>query len=275
MRRLVALVALFYMSGCPGREPAATGPARRVVTLTPSSTEIVAAAGGLDRLVGVDRYSTHPPAVAALPRVGDFLSPSLEAILALRPDLVVLDRLQHETADQLAAAGIRTVSLDVHRIADVEAGLASVGDALGTRVQADRSIAALSAAVAATRARASGRARVRTLIIVDRQPDGLRGAVAAGPGSYLDELVALAGGDNVMAVTGVRYPRLTADRIVEAAPTVILDATHAGQLAAWQEVARVPAVAAGRVHALTGGAFEAPSPRVGEALATIERLLHP
>jgi iron complex transport system substrate-binding protein len=273
---LTALLAL----GCSRPRHHADGAVRRVVTLTPSSTEITAAAGGLSRIVGVDRFSSVPPEVADLPRVGDFLSPRIESILALDPDLVVLDRVQQTVADKLAAAGVATLVLDIQRIEDVRAGLAAVGDALGTRADADRTIAAMDRAIAATRARAATRTtRPRTLMVVDRELGGLRGLVAAGPGTYLDELCTVAGGANAMADVAVRYPKLAADRVVEAAPDVILDATHADDPAAavadWRSLEHVPAIEAGRVHILSSSLFTAPSPRVGEALAELERLLYP
>jgi iron complex transport system substrate-binding protein len=277
VRLAVALVlGSALLVGCAERAPrAAPGEARRVISLTPSSTELVAAAGGLDRLVAVDRYSSHPPEVDALPEVGDFLSPRIEAILALKPDLVVLDEVQRKTAEKLAAAGVATLVLDVHRIEDVRAGLLAVGEALGTRGEAERAIARMDRELAELRDRAAARGRTtRVLVAVDREHGGLRGLVAAGAGSFLDELVALAGGDNVVAAGG-RYVKLAADRVVAASPEVILDATHGAAVADWSEIARVPAVAAGRVHPLSDGSFQAPTPRAAAAARHLEALLHP
>src|SRR5690606_32243208 len=117
---LAVLVGL-AAGACRERSERAAAPEaapRRVVTLTPSSTELVAAIGAADRLVGVDRYSEYPPSVKDLPVVGDFLSPNVEVIVRLRPDLVVLDEVQARIAPALEAAGIDTIALPMHTIRD-------------------------------------------------------------------------------------------------------------------------------------------------------------
>jgi iron complex transport system substrate-binding protein len=249
--------------------------ARRVVTLTPSSTELVVALGARDRLVGVDEYSRAQAGVE-LPTVGDFLAPRIEAILGLAPDLVVLDEVQRKTADKLAAAGVRAIVLDIQGIADVRAGALEVAAALGDRAAGERVVGELDRALAELRRRAAARAaRPRVLLVVDHELGGLRGLIASGPGSYLDELVALAGGDNVLAGAGQRYVKLAADRVIAAAPDVVVDVTHAASASDWAELTRVPAVAAGRVHALSDKGFVAPTPRAAEAAARLATLLYP
>ena len=259
---------------------AEAGPVRRVVTTTPSSTELVAAAGGADRIVGVDRYSKFPPSVAGLPVVGDFVAPSLEAILQLRPDLVVLDKVQTKTAASLDQGGVRTLVLEMQTVADVLTGLTSTGAALGTDETARAARAALERSIEAMRARGQSRAkRVRVLIVVDRELGALRGIVAAGPGSYLDELLAVVGADNVLAGAATRYANIAPETVIEARPDVILDAVHTGDPEAaardWNALARVPAVASGRVHLLGEPYYISPGPRVGLALEGLEKALYP
>lgn len=280
-RAVLMALALF---GCDRADPSlANGPVRRVVTTTPSSTEIVAAAGGAALLVGVDRFSVYPPEVKGLPVVGDFVSPSVEAILQLHPDLVVLDAVQVRTAEALRAGGVRTVVLEMHAIEDVLDGLTQTGRALGAPGPAAEQRARLEAAIA--RARAHGRARAvrpRVLMIQDREVGALRGLVACGPGSYLDQLVTLLGGENVLAGSAVRYPKISPETVIEAAPDVILDATFTGDpdaaLRDWSRLAAVPAVAHRRVHMIGGeggGIYVSPGPRLDQALAGLEPLLAP
>src|SRR5687768_17346628 len=162
-------MVMVVAAGCDRSSSSApAGPARRVVTTTPSATELVAAAAGTGSLVGRDRFSSHPPEVKRLPVVGDFVSPSVEAILQLRPDLVVLDAVQIRTAEALRAGGVPTLVLDMHTVDDVLEGLTRVGDALGAAQRAGQTRARLEAAI--TRARAQGRSRARrprVLLVVD------------------------------------------------------------------------------------------------------------
>jgi iron complex transport system substrate-binding protein len=282
--RSLAVLALLSATatGCRdrGAPPAADAPPARIVSLTPSATELVAAAGGLGRLVGVDRYSAWPPEVASLPRVGDFLRPSFEAILRLEPDLVVLAAVQTEVAEGLRGAGVRTLALDVHTVADVRDGLRQVGDAIGEPARAAAAIDALDETVAAVRRRAAARqgsARPRVLVVIDRELGGLGNMVAAGAGSYLDELLAVLGADNVLAGAGVRYPKISVEAILRAEPDVILDASFTPDPDAarrdWRPLDTVPAVASGRVHLLNDTMYLAPSPRLGEALRGLEEMI--
>ncbi len=272
-------------SSSPGQsakaaDPAASRPVERVVTTTPSSTEIVAAAGGAGRIVGIDRFSDYPPQVVGLPVVGDFMSPSVEAILQLRPDLVVLDKVQTRTAAALAQGGVRTLVLEMHTVEDVLEGLSAAGRALGTEREAGAARAAIERELVAVRGRGRARARrPRTLMIVDRELGALRGLVAAGPGSYLDQLLATVGGDNVLSGASTRYPNIAPETVIEARPDVILDAVHtkdpAAALRDWGQLERVPAVAGKRVHQLAETYYKSPGPRLVLALRGLEAMLFP
>src|SRR5580704_18028898 len=134
MRALYVLAAVLA-SGC-GRsdEPptaAAAAPTARVDTLSPSASEVVAALGAGSALVGVDDYSTYPPEVIALPRVGSFLQPNLEVIVRLHPTLVIADDVHADVARALADVGIATLSIPMHALPDVERALTEVGARLG------------------------------------------------------------------------------------------------------------------------------------------------
>lgn len=281
---LLALLPLLagVAPGCKstGSAEASAEPPGRIVTLTPSSTELVVALGGLDRLVGVDTYSKEPAAVAKLPRVGDFLAPNLEAIIRLEPDLVVLDQVQAKVGASLNAAGIRTLILDMHTLADVRAGMLAVGEALRTEAVAAAAVAAFDQAVddVSRRGQSRPRPRPRVLAVVDRSPGGLRGVVVAGPGSYIDELLAIVGADNVMAASPLRYTTISAEQIERAAPTDILDSVHGADpvraRADWNGMAAIPAVERGRIHQLSDQLFSVPGPRVGEALHQLEQLIY-
>jgi iron complex transport system substrate-binding protein len=284
LRALVPLSLLLAALACcsrggDGEVVAPRASPARIVTLTPSTTEIVAAAGGLDRLVGVDRYSNDPPEVRELPRVGDFLNPSFEAIVRLTPDLVVLDEVQRKVDAGLRAAGIHTLVLRMHTLDDVRAGLRLVGEELGTTARAREAIARLDAAVAEVEKRASEReGEISVLLVVDRQLGGLGDLVVATSGSFLDELLAITGARNVMATAGPRYAKISPEAVVRAAPDVIVETTHAADperaRSDWSELRDVPAVERRRVHVLSEGYYSAPGPRADQALLGLDALVH-
>jgi iron complex transport system substrate-binding protein len=107
----------------------------------------------------------------------------------------------------------------------------------------------------------------RVLAIIDREAGGLGNLVAAGPGSWVDELLAVVGGDNVLAASGLRYPKISLEEVLRAQPDVILDISFAGrsELKSWDAVS-VPAVKNGRVRLLDKQYILSPSPRVKAAL---------
>ncbi len=283
------LAALAGGGGCTrrdatGRDPAQHTIAHRIVCLTPSSTEIVAALGAVDEIVGVDEYSSYPPLVHGLPKVGSFMSPDLEAILALHPDILVADAVQTQIGASLQGSGITVVSVPMQTIDDVRHGLVTVASAIGRTAEGRAAAARLDhdlveiGALADDAAKRAGR-KPRVLFVVDREIGGLGKMVAAGPGTYLDELVRRAGGDNVLADAPVPYVNLAAEEVIRRAPEVILDAVHTDEgehvLSDWNVLASVPAVANHRVYLLADSSVVSPGPRLAEVLRTIMTRLWP
>ena len=253
MIRWLALVALVAACSRGGGEAKPAG----VVSLMPTGTEVVAALGSTTTLVGVDQYSEYPPEVKALPKVGSFLAPDVEAIVRLHPSFVIVDDVHGQVAASLHDRGIDTVGCTAHVLADVKACLRAVGARLGRAQQATAAVAAIDAALDAAAAKRPVH-HPRVLAIIDREPTGLGNLVAAGPGSYLDELLAVVGGDNVLAGTGVRYPKISTEEVLRAKPDVILDLSGHGA-AAWQELSA-------NARSLTSDYLRGPSPRVAPAL---------
>jgi ABC-type Fe3+-hydroxamate transport system substrate-binding protein len=273
MGRIAMLwIGLFVLLSCHRDRVAESDQApARIVTLTPSATAIVVRLGATERLVGRDSYSTRPPAVAQLPVVGDFVSPNVESIAALHPQLVILDEAQGRTRDALQAVGVPTLSLTMHQVSDVRSGLIEVGHRLGLDERATREADAFDAKLEEMHTRASARlSHPRVLILIDRSPTELSDLIAAGPGSYLDELLTLVGGQNVMSGAPVRYPQLSAEQLMRAAPEIIIDASGAAPstrgLQEWPILSEVPAVRRRRVHRIVDRDLLSPSPRIGDAL---------
>ncbi len=249
--------------------------APRIVTLMPSATEVVAALGATSMLVGVDEYSVFPPEVTKLPKVGSFLSPNLETIVSLRPSMVIVDDVHGPSAGALRDAGIKTVPCALHALPDIKTALRTVGAELGKAAEATRVIDEIETALDAAAAKRPAK-RPRVLLIIDREAGGLGNLVAAGPGSWLDELLAVVGGENVLATSGVRYPKLSLEEVLRGQPDVILDVSYAARndVASWKTV-DVPAVKQGRVVALAEPYLTAPSPRVKDALETLATAIAP
>lgn len=257
-----------------GARPAA--PPRRVVVLAPSLTDVVLDLGLRDRLVGVTKLDDDP-AVKDLPRVGGFIDPNPEAILALRPDLVLW------VTDGGALAAVRRLSelarasshpfpilaLDIVSVADVIATPRVVGDALGAPEAGARGSAALAAAVEDVRRRAAGLARRRALFVVAHEP-----LIVAGPRSFPDELLAIAAAENV--VKGERpWPVYSLEKAVAANPDVVVDGAAREPAAGLQRLAAIPAIRRGAVVRLRNDDLLRPGPRMIRGLRAFFAQLHP
>lgn len=254
---------------CASRAPAQE-PARRIVSLNPSLTQILLALGARDRIVGVDDFSGRlQPEVAQLPRVGGLFNPSLEAIVALEPDLVVLvpsaeQRALREQLEGLEIAVLATPNVSLEELlASIEQIGARIGRAEAARSRVDELRRALASAPASA-------PRVRAVLVLQRDP-----LFIAGRGSFLDALLAAAGAQNLGAVFSDPYPRVADEWLLSAAPDVILDASDDPEPAAryWTRWPSLPAVAQGRVIALAASEITMPGPHLDRALRALRRAL--
>jgi ABC-type Fe3+-hydroxamate transport system substrate-binding protein len=249
----------------------------RVVSLSPSTTEALAAIGAREELVGRSRYCDYPPDVKTVPAVGGFVDPNFEAILALRPDLVTGARgpSGSQVADRLAALGIATYFPETETLGGIDAMILGLGAKTSHDAQAKALVLSLDTQEADIRARTHGLPHPRTLLLF-----GLAPIVVAGPGSFPDEMLRGVGGQNVVTEGGA-YPTLGMERVLALAPEVILDASMQEsrgeeritlETPGWRELA---AVKTGHVSALRDEAVLRPGPRVADGMATLARAIHP
>ncbi|MFT3694997.1 MAG: helical backbone metal receptor [Kofleriaceae bacterium] len=239
----------------------------RIVTLSPSATEVVTALGAEAALVGVDDYSDFPADVTKLPHVGSFMTPNLEVIVQLRPTLVIVDDIHSQVAGALHDAGITSRECPMHTVADVKTCLASV--AADLHRDPKPAIASIDNAIAHVQAPPT---HPKVLLVIDREQGGVNSIVAAGPGTFDDELLALAGGMNVLAGASVKYPKIGTEEVLRLQPDVIVDLSYAGRdsMKAWDAL-DVPAVKQHKVQLLTSSLLAHPSPRIAEALELLSR----
>ena len=272
----VSLAALLMMAAACHRAPAARAPAevRRIVSLAPSTTEILYALGVGGRLVGVDQYSDWPPAAAKVPRVGSDLSPSVERIVALRPDVVFVATSANarELPDELRRVDVRVVISHVVTLDDLWRDIVATGDAVGRHDAAVGLVARLRARIDAVHARVAALPPARALVVVWADP-----LTVVGGHSFVDDEIRAAGGDNVAGDSPQPYPQYSVERMLARAPEVIVVGSHDGgpSLAPLTAHASLPAVKNGRVHTVDGNLLFRPGPRVVDGVELLARLFHP
>ena len=263
--------AALTVSDDAGRLVALAQPARRFVSLSPAVTELLFALGVGDRVVGRTTWCDYPPVVRLVPSVGDGLNPSLEAIAARRPDLVVLYRspLNETAAAQLSRLGIAAVVLRQDRLEDVARAARLLGRLVGRSAAGDSLADSLSRLLAAP----APRSRRRLAFVVWDSPP-----IVIGAGSYLDQLATLAGAENVFHDIGAASAAVALETIVTRDPDVIVVVSDSVEprppaLARRPEWRVIRAVRGGRFVYLVGSLFGRPGPRAGVAAAELRRLL--
>jgi iron complex transport system substrate-binding protein len=254
-----------------GRTVALAGPARRIVSLAPSSTELLFALGAGDRVVGRTSWCRYPPEAARVPAVGDGLNPNIEAVAARTPDLVVLYRsaLNATAAEQLARLGIPAVILAQDRLEDVARDARALGRLVDREAAGDSLAAELERLAAAPAPPPIARL---AFVVWDNPP------TVIGAGSFLDQLARLAGGVNVFADIVTPSAVVSLETLVARDPDVIVvireDSTGAApSFAARREWQAVRAVRQRRLVSAPAELFGQPSPRAAEAVTTLTRLL--
>ncbi|MBN1204843.1 MAG: ABC transporter substrate-binding protein [Myxococcaceae bacterium] len=249
--------------------PKKQGKVRRVVTLAPSLTEMVLAMGARETLVGVSRFDVDK-AVAELPRVGGFVDPSVEAVVALRPDLVLVQPGpgNQRPVERMAELGIPVLLLPLHSVADTLAALRAVGKALGQEQDAEALISRIEATRARIREAAKKLPAPRVLLVYGFEP-----LVVAGPGSFADELLRDAGAINIAADAGSAYPVYSVERAVRARPAVVVDAADVD--VGKEKIQALPGLSTARWVQAPSFALLQPGPSLGRGLEELFGLLHP
>ena len=247
----------------------------RVVSLNPSLTEILVALDALPALVGVDDYSARVrPEVRGLPRVGGLFNPSLEAIVALEPDLVVWvpSAQQRNLRERLGALGVDVLVLENITLDQALASIEVLGARVGRREAARRRIETIHTTWREIERAAAQRQHPSAVLVLQRDPLYL-----VGRGSFLDQMLDAAGAHNLAAEAfDEPYPRVSLEWLIAAAPEIILDASESVTPAVehWERWPSLPAVRDHRVFSLPTDAVTRPGPYLDRALRTLAQAIH-
>ncbi|HEV1286680.1 MAG TPA: helical backbone metal receptor [Bryobacteraceae bacterium] len=262
-------------------------PPERIVSTAPSITELLYALGLGKRVVGVTRFCRYPPEAQLKPKIGDYTSPNLEAIAALRPDLVIIQTNPIHLADQLARLKLRVLEIDQENIAAIYKSIHDVGAATGTGHAATQLSDSILDGLGKIRNRVAALPRVRMMFVIGRSPNRLDGLVVAGRASYLNEVIEIAGGENVFRDAIAGYPEVSLEEVMARNPEVIVDMGDMSDtvgvteehkrsvIALWNRIPTLAAVKQHHVFAVASDAFVVPGPRVIEAAKAFAELLHP
>lgn len=268
----VQLVAPQAVTDDRGRTVQLPGNPQRIVSLLPSLTESVCALQLCDRLVGVDRYSNWPESVRKLPVLGGGIDPNIEAVVAMKPDVVLLSRAAR-VADRLEALGLKVVVVEVNSQRGVHKALARLARLLGVpEAEAEKVWREINAGVdAAAQSVPAAAKNARVYFEVNRGP------YAAGPQSFIGETLTRLGVRNVVPAELGPFPRLSPEFLLRANPDVIMLGDRSMQVAqtypGWEQLAAVRKQRVCIFPQQESDIIVRPGPRMAEAARLMARCL--
>lgn len=260
-----------------GRKLYMAKPPARIVSLAPSITEILFAIGAGGQVAGVTQFCDFPPDALDKPKVG-YAQPSLEALVALQPDLILAPRefLKPDLIATLDNLKIPIFILGGQTVEDIVSHIQTVGRMVDHQAEAAALGMDLRKQIAEIKQRVQGQPPVRVLYVLNSQP-----LITVGPGSFIDQLIGLAGGINVAAKSSTSYPRLSMETVLLEDPEVLIfpvgqaEGISESEQQAWQQWSGLSAVKQGRVHQIPADLLNRPGPRIGQGLERLAAMLHP
>ena len=248
----------------------------RIVSIGPSITEFLFALGAGPRVVGVDDFSDEPAAAAQLEKVGG-IKVNFEKVVSLKPDLVLIVKFSDGTIEKLASAGLLVLVVDPQSAGDVARTAILLGRAVGS--DGETMARDIQKRVDDVRAKASS-ATTKPRIYHEIDASDPTKIFTVGPGSYIHDLIEIAGGVNIAAKATSAYPQLSAEEILRSDPEIIVLAAadysaKPEQVAARAGWSAISAVKNKRIVTIAPNLINRPGPRVGEAVEAYAKLVHP
>jgi iron complex transport system substrate-binding protein len=262
---------------------------RRIVSMAPSITESLFALGLGDRVVGVTRFCKYPPEAQNISKIGGFLDPNLEAVLSLKPDLLIILPEQETILPCLKKLGLRTLVVCHKNISGVVESLRTIAEECGVAERGHSLADEIQSRLDRVHEKTATAKRPKVMIAVDRlQGSGLVDVYIAGKDDYFDAMISMAGGENVYQDGRIRFPVVSSESILRMNPDVIVDLSFAvdqdrtdkpveveAVLKDWQNVSDIEAVKQRRVFAMKKDYAIVPGPRIINFVEDLARLIHP
>jgi iron complex transport system substrate-binding protein len=259
----------------------AQSPPQRIISIIPSTTEMLFAMGAGPRVIGVGNFDRYPPEALTRTKVGGLIDPDIERIISLKPDLVLVYGTQTDLRTQLGRAKIPIFLYQHAGLPDITTTIRELGTRIGSAKDANALADRIEAEIADVRKRVAGRPRPKTLLVFGRDAETLRGIYASGAVGFLHDMLEAAGGTNVFSDIQRQSIQTTSELAVARAPDVIIEvgidtaSTSGRNLRAWDSLASIPAVRNKRIYQLRGDGMMNPGPRISASVRRVAEVLHP
>jgi len=284
---LLVLILLFPSTSYPrslqfkdevGREVTFSFPPKRIISLAPNITEILFSLGLDEEIVGVSIHCNFPEKAKSRVRVGSYISLDFEKIVSLKPDLVIATGVGNtkDMIDRLEKLGFPTYVIFPKNFSDILQSISHVGQVVDREKEAIGIIQGMKQRSQRVIELTKGLSRPKVFFQIGEAP-----IFTVGRGSFADDLIRLAGGENIAGKEKEMYPRLGMEEILKRSPEVILVSSmnpkgdYQRVLQEWSRWKMIPAIKNSRLHLIDSDLIDRPSPRIIDGLEEIARILHP
>lgn len=283
---LLALLLLFFLSTSSLLWAGNTEikSANRIISTSPSITETLFALGLKDRVVAVTDYCKYPEAACQLPSIGGMLNPSMETVVSLTPDLIIHQSGNQRLSNNAKSVGIPTLAVDVGNLREIFATIKKLGTALNCQEKANKLSQHLNEGIAFYQKRLNGLPKKEVLLLLGDSSDPSRDLYAAGPGTFLNELLSLSGGNNIVRDSPARYPKLSKEYIIDKSPSIIIEAGPKSNLSQnemdlriqeWRRFPTIKAVKNDQIHFIGADYILIPGPRLLKIIERFSKAINP
>ncbi len=279
---LTKLILSALILVCISTQSHAQDEPKRIVSISPNLTQVIYGLGAWDNMVGVTVYDEFPPEAKELPKIGGWVNPNYEAILSLKPDLVVLMKDQDTLfGDKIRDLGLKTFTAKSNdSINDIFESIKDIGEILGKQKEAEKMSNYIQSSLDEISEKTKNLEKKRVLLVVGRNPGTLEDIYVIGTNNYINELITLAGGQNV-----VEHERnalkISKEAVFSYNPEVIIEINHEKTdrekeiIEVWSNLKQIDAVENGKVYILSSKVLLHPSQRIVDGAKVLADTIHP
>ena len=279
---LIICLLSFCLSGLAPQNVSAAY--QRIISTSPSITEILFAIGAGNRVVGVTDFCSYPERACSLPSIGGPLNPSTEAWISLKPDLIIHQtdsEIIHKNANNF---GIPSLSVSVENIKSILTTTQKIADSLNIPRQGQQLVQKLKTGIKHYQTQLNSQVPKQVLLLLGDTNDPARDLYAVGKGTFLDELLSIAGGENVLPNTMAKYPKLSKEFIISKSPEVIIEVGPMSNLTKieikkrkqdWSKFSTIRAIQTDNIHFIGADYILIPGPRLLNIIGKFSHTIHP
>ena len=258
--------------------------ASRIISTSPSITEILFELGLKDRVIAVTNFCKYPKEACQRPSIGGMLNPNMEKVVSLTPDLIIYQSGNQRLRNNAKNVGVQTLEVRMGNLEEIFESIKKLGVALNCQEQANKLTLKLTTGIAFYQERLKDLPQKEVLLLLGDSSDPARDLYAAGPGTFLNELLILSGGKNIIRDSPARYPKLSKEHIIEKSPEIIIEAGPKSNLSQkeidlkikeWHRFPTIKAVKNNQIYFIGADYILIPGPRLLKIIEQFSKVIHP